>query len=84
VWYISGILFASETCRYFQNCATKGAFMTLNSTNKYSSQTLRNSEQNTYTYKGSKVKIITVFDNAIALVEDENGEVFEVKKGALR
>jgi hypothetical protein len=31
-----------------------------------------------------QVKIITVFDESIALVEDEHGEVFEVSKDALR
>ncbi|MBU1217882.1 hypothetical protein KJ870_00015 [bacterium] len=58
--------------------------MTLHSASKNSSQTPHNSEQETYMYKETKVKIITVFDNSIALVEDENGEVFEVEKDALR
>jgi len=43
-------------------------------------------ECETYRYKESVVKIITVFsDNgkSTALVEDENGELFEVPKEAL-
>ncbi|MBU1927503.1 hypothetical protein KKG77_00730 [bacterium] len=58
--------------------------MTLSSGSKNSSQMPYKSEQETYMYKETKVKIITVFDNSIALVEDENGEVFEVEKDALR
>ncbi|MBU1658414.1 hypothetical protein KKG72_05095 [bacterium] len=52
-----------------------------------SSQTLHTSENDTYIYKDATVKIITVFtDNgkSTALVEDENGEVFEVSRDALR
>ncbi len=44
-------------------------------------------ESDTYIYNGSEVKIITVFtDNgkSTALVEDENGEMFEVEKESLR
>ena len=40
-----------------------------------------------YTYKGLKVKIITIFKEngkSTALVEDENGELFEVSKESLR
>jgi hypothetical protein len=58
--------------------------MILNSASIVSSKLLQNSESETYTYKEKKVKIITVFDNSIALVEDENGELFEVEKNALR
>lgn len=58
--------------------------MTLNSTNSSSSKLLPSFEDETYLYKEIKVKVITVFDNSIALVEDENGEVFEVPKEALR
>jgi hypothetical protein len=59
-------------------------FMILNSASIVSAKLLQNSESETYTYKEKKIKIITVFDNSIALVEDENGELFEVKKNALR
>jgi len=51
------------------------------------SQTFHNSDQETFTYNGSKVKIITVFNDSkgsIALVEDEEGELFEVAKDSLR
>jgi len=51
------------------------------------SQMLHNSDDETFTYKGSSVKIITVFADSkgsIALVEDENGELFEVPKESLR
>lgn len=58
--------------------------MTRNSTSIRSSQLLHNSDNTTYTYNEMQVKIITVFDERIALVEDENGEVFEVSKDALR
>jgi hypothetical protein len=59
-------------------------FMILNSASIVSAKLLQNSESETYTYKEKKIKIITVFDNSIALVEDENGELFEVEKNALR
>jgi len=52
-----------------------------------SSHILHEAEEETYTYNGATVKIITVFSDsqdAIALVEDENGELFEVSKAALR
>ena len=45
------------------------------------------SETNTYTYNDVQVKIITVFTEdgkATALVEDENGELFEVDRDSLR
>ncbi|MDD2791149.1 MAG: hypothetical protein PHU40_10850 [Sulfurimonas sp.] len=58
--------------------------MTRNSTTTHSSSLLHNSDNTTYTYNEMQVKIITVFDERIALVEDENGEVFEVSKDALR
>ncbi|WP_415396385.1 hypothetical protein [Sulfurimonas sp. CS5] len=44
-------------------------------------------EADTYTYNDSQVKIITVFTEngkLTALVEDENGELFEVAKDSLR
>jgi hypothetical protein len=44
-------------------------------------------ETQTYTYNDSQVKIITVFTEdgkATALVEDENGELFEVEKDLLK
>lgn len=46
-----------------------------------------NTEKQTYTYNDSQVKIITVFTEdgkSTALVEDENGELFEVEKDLLR
>ncbi len=45
-----------------------------------------NSKNDEYEYNGITVKVITVFtDNgkSTALVEDENGELFEVPKEAL-
>lgn len=59
----------------------------LNSSPTIESQILHETEEDTYTYNGTTVKIITVFSDsqdAIALVEDENGELFEVSKAALR
>lgn len=50
------------------------------------SQILHSSDDEIFTYKGSSVKIITVFSEhkgSIALVEDENGELFEVPKESL-
>ena len=47
----------------------------------------KNSDEDTYTYNDTKVKIITIFtDNgkSTALVEDENGELFEVAKDSLK
>ncbi len=44
-------------------------------------------QEDTYTYNDSEVKIITVFtDNgtSTALVEDENGKVFEVSRDSLK
>ena len=44
-------------------------------------------ETDTYTYNDAQVKIITVFTEngkSTALVEDENGELFEVEKDSLR
>ena len=48
---------------------------------------INNSQNDTYTYNNLEVKIITVFtDNGVstALVEDENGELFEVLRDSLR
>jgi hypothetical protein len=45
------------------------------------------SETDSYTYNDSQVKIITIFTEdgkSTALVEDENGELFEVAKDSLR
>jgi len=58
--------------------------------NNYSNaprQVLHSPELNTYTYNETPVKIITVFTDkkiAIALVENEKGEIFEVPKDSLK
>ncbi|MFT5661447.1 MAG: hypothetical protein ACI9TV_002093 [Sulfurimonas sp.] len=47
---------------------------------------LHSPECDTFTYKDMKVKIITVFSDQkipIALVENENGEMFEVPRDSL-
>ena len=52
-----------------------------------SSTIIRNCEEEVFTYKDSQVKIITVFNDnkgATALVEDENGEIFQVPRDSLR
>ena len=59
----------------------------LNNTSTLPSQILHSSEEDTFTYNGSKVKIITVFNDSkgsIALVEDDKGELFEVARDSLR
>ncbi len=59
----------------------------LNDSNPPRSQELHNNKSDTYTYKDSQVKIITVFtDNgkSTALVENEKGELFEVSKDSLK
>jgi len=59
----------------------------LNITSTLPSQILHSSENDFFTYNGSKVKVITVFrdsKDSIALVEDENGELFEVTRDSLR
>lgn len=81
---VAGMPFALAKNYILLIAKQKGINMTLNSVSKNSSQTLYNSEKETFMYKESRVKIITVFDDSIALVEDENGEVFEVPKEALR
>ena len=46
-----------------------------------------NSETNIYTYNNTQVKIITIFtenEKSTALVEDENGKMFEVARDSLR
>jgi len=56
-------------------------------TSSQPTQILHTLESNQYTYKNTLVKIITVFSDkkgAIALVEDENGEIFEVPKEDLK
>jgi hypothetical protein len=48
---------------------------------------LNRSETDTYTYNDAQVKIITIFTEdgkVTALVEDENGELFEVDRNSLR
>lgn len=59
----------------------------LNSYNTSPSSILHAPECDTYTYKDSLVKIITVFSDKkepIALVEDENGKLFEVLRSSLK
>lgn len=44
-------------------------------------------KEETYTYEGTAVKIITVFNHKInptALVEDKDGNIFPVQKNSLR
>ena len=56
-------------------------------TNNYTSKLIKNYEPDTFTYKDTKVTIITVFTdstNSTAIVEDENGEIFEVPRNELR
>ena len=41
--------------------------------------------ENSAIYEGKEVKIITIFtDIDVALVEDENGEIFDVQNSLLR
>ena len=50
------------------------------------SKPIQASVEDTYTYKESIVKIITIFndgDTSIALVENEGGELFEVPRNSL-
>ncbi len=59
----------------------------LNNSSTLPSQMLHSTEEELFTYNDLKVKIITVFSESkgsIALVEDENGEVFEVPRDSLR
>lgn len=59
----------------------------LNNQTTLPSKMLHSRDDETFTYNGSEVKIITVFSDekdAIALVEDENGELFEVSRDSLR
>ena len=49
--------------------------------------TKTNKEEDTYTYEGTLVKVITVFNHKIrptALVEDKDGNIFPVQKDSLR
>lgn len=58
----------------------------LNNYTKTHTPILHSPECDTYKYKDIKVKIITVFSDKktpIALVEDENGEIFEVPRDSL-
>ncbi len=60
--------------------------MTQLDNNTTSSKAFHNQDVDTYMYKNTKVKIITVFTDsgkATALVEDENGELFEVARDSL-
>ncbi len=55
--------------------------------NTLNPETMHKTQEDTYTYNDSEVKIITIFtDNgtSTALVEDENGNVFEVLRDSLR
>ena len=55
--------------------------------NTLPSQASHTPNYDTYAYKETQVKIITVFtDNgkSTALVEDENGELFEVERDSLK
>ena len=59
----------------------------LNNSNTLPSQVLHTNEEETFTYNGSSVKIITIFNDSrepTALIEDENGEIYQVPKNALR
>ncbi len=59
----------------------------LNHSTPRTSPLLHSNEEETFTYKDSKVKIITVFNDSresTALVEDENGEIFQVRRDDLR
>ena len=52
-----------------------------------SRQILHSPESNTFIYDGTLIKIITVFNDhkhAIALVENEKGEIFEVPRDSLK
>lgn len=56
-------------------------------TNNYASKLIKDYVPNTFTYKDTKVTIITVFSDhrtSTAIVEDENGEIFEVPRDELR
>ncbi|MDB2562216.1 hypothetical protein N9X61_01280 [Sulfurimonas sp.] len=59
----------------------------LNSYSNSPRQILHSPECDTFTHNDTKVKIITVFTdqkNAIALVENEKGEIFEVPRDSLK
>lgn len=59
----------------------------LNNYRQTNKQILPTSEEETFTYDGQTVKIITVFhDNteSTALVENEDGDIFQVPKSSLR
>ena len=60
----------------------------LNNHSKHSpKQVLHSPECDTFTHDGVKVKIITVFTDkkhAVALVENEEGEIFEVPRDSIR
>lgn len=50
------------------------------------SHSLQSNEEEIFTHNGSPVKIITVFNDereTTALVEDENGEIFQVPRDSL-
>jgi len=59
----------------------------LNKQTTLPSQILHTNDEETFIYNGSTVKIITVFNDkneATALIEDENGEIFQVPRNSLR
>ena len=58
--------------------------------NRFTTKTapiIHNDKEEIFKYNDSKVKIITVFNDnrgSTALVENENGEIFQVPKNSLR
>ena len=59
----------------------------LNHSTINSSTLIRDCEEEVFTYNNTQVKIITVFNDdkgSTALVEDENGEIFQVPRASLR
>jgi len=59
----------------------------VNNTTTLTPKVLNSMMEETYTYEDREVKIITVFTEngkSTALVEDENGELFEVSRDSLR
>ena len=59
----------------------------LNNKTSLSSQVLHTNDEETFIHNGSTVKIITVFNDkneVTALIENKNGEIFQVPKDSLR
>ncbi len=59
----------------------------LNHTTTRTGPLMHSTQEEIFTYKESKVKIITVFSDereSTALVEDEHGEIFQVRRDDLR